>query len=231
MTSPYRYYLDVISQWPTAIVSESQWFTWFDLPSVGALKADLATTVRNVDSGADNTWDIPKGIVDNLIKSEYQLATENLIGCVFARQVTLPGESITAGNDGLDYSGYRAPAITSGRQSYKKLQIYFVETNSSFIDLVIRPWIILVGYYGFIARSNPTNNPRSVKCNSLDVVYLGKTGAYSPSIKRKIVRFYGIAPVSVNGLSNTYASDGMQFTSVDFTYDSYSVLAPDYIIE
>jgi hypothetical protein len=231
MTSPYYYYLDIISKWPTAFVTQNQFFMWFDLESVGALRADLASTVRRIDSGSDNTWDIPKEVVDTLIKKENQLTTENLIGCVFAREIRLPGETVTAGNDGLDYSGYQAPATTSGRQSYKKVQIVFAETNSSFIDLVIRPWIVLVGYYGFIARNNPRNNPKSVKCSSLNAVYLGKAGAYNPSIQRKIVTFNNVAPVSVGGLTNSYATDGMQYTSVEFTYDSYSVLAPDYIIE
>lgn len=223
-TSPYRYYLDVISNWPTAIAPESQWFINFDINSVGALKN--ISNVQNYDSGSgsDTVWNIPQGTVNKLISRENQLATDNLIGCVFAREVTVPGETIDAGNVGLDYGGYQAPATSNGRNKYGKLHVVFTETNSSFLDFVIRPWTILVGYHGLLARAD--NSPKKVKCNYADVVYIAKTGPYSPSIQRKIIRYFNIAPVSIGSITNTYASEGMQYKGVDFVYDSYSVLDP-----
>jgi len=223
-TSPYRYYLDVISNWPTAIAPESQWFINFDLPTVGALKNISNIQKYDSGSGSDTVWNIPQGTVNTLIAKENQFATDNLIGCVFAREVTVPGETIDAGNVGLDYGGYQAPATSNGRNKYGKLHVVFSETNSSFLDFVIRPWTILVGYYGLLARAE--NSPKKVKCNYADVVYIAKTGPYSPSIQRKIIRYFNIAPVSIGAISNTYASEGMQYKGVDFVYDSYSVLDP-----
>ena len=223
-TSPYRYYLDVISNWPTAIAPESQWFVNFDLETVTALKTVSNVQKYDSGSGSDTVWNIPQGTVNNLISKENQFATESLIGCVFAREVTVPGESIDAGNVGLDYGGYQAPATSNGRNKYGKLHIVFSETNSSFLDFVIRPWIILVCYYGLLARAD--KSPKKVKCNYADVVYIAKTGPYSPSIQRKIIRYFNIAPVSIGSISNTYASEGMQYKGVDFVYDSYSVLDP-----
>ncbi|NBO98668.1 MAG: hypothetical protein EBU90_00805 [Proteobacteria bacterium] len=223
-TSPYRYYLDVISNWPTAIAPESQWFINFDLPTVGALKDISNVQKYDSGSGSDTVWNIPQTTVNKLISKENQFATESLIGCVFAREVTVPGESIDAGNVGLDYGGYQAPATSNGRNKYGKLHVVFSETNSSFLDFVIRPWIILVGYYGLLARGE--KSPKKVKCNYADVVYIAKTGPYSPSIQRKIIRYFNIAPVSIGSISNTYASEGMQYKGVDFVYDYYSVLDP-----
>jgi hypothetical protein len=223
-TSPYRYYLDVISNWPTAIAPESQWFVNFDLPTVGALR-DVSNIQRyDSGSGSDTVWNIPQGTVNKLISKENQFATDNFIGCVFAREVTVPGESVDAGNVGLDYGGYQAPATSNGRNKYGKLHVVFSETNSSFLDFVIRPWIVLVGYYGLLARAD--DSPKKVKCNYADVVYIAKTGPYSPSIQRKIIRYFNIAPVSMGSISNTYASEGMQYKGVDFVYDYYSVLDP-----
>ena len=45
-TSPYYYYLDILSQWPTSIALESQWFLWFDLQSVTALKGDISEALK-----------------------------------------------------------------------------------------------------------------------------------------------------------------------------------------
>lgn len=221
-TSPYYYYLDVLSQWPTAIAPESQWFLWFDLKSVGALTQNVSNILQKFEP--TSRWGINNSTVLNLISDQNQLQTDNLIGCVFARQITVPGDSVVAGNDGLDYGGYQAPATSGPRNKYNKVSIVFTETNSSFIDFVIRPWLISVGYYGLIARNKNSN--KNVKCSSLNACYLAKTGPFNGSVIRKQMQFNNIVPVSINGLSNTYASEGLQYGSVDFVYDSYSIIDP-----
>lgn len=226
-TSPYRYYLEVISKWPTAIAIENQWFVWMDLPSVGALQNDISNLVNSYDVGAAGNlgWGIPKSTVSTLISHENQEAVDNLIGCVFATSVKLPTESVDVKNTGLSYGGYQAPATASARDPYKKLSISFMETNSSFIDFVIKPWIVAVGYFGLIARDK--DSVKKVIADSLDVIYIGRTGPYNPSIQRKIVRFFGVVPTSVEGGSNIYTSGGASPTvSVTFAYDYYTVIDP-----
>jgi hypothetical protein len=225
-TSPYQYYLEVISKWPTAIAPESQWFMYFDIQTVGTLKNNVSELLKTYDSGSstDTVWNIPQSTISKLISRENQYTAESLIGCVFAREARVPSDGLTAGNIGLDYGGYQAPATAGKRDQYGKLHIVFTETNSSFIDFVIRPWIIATSYFGLIAR-NP-NSQKNVKCNYVDVVYLAKTGSFNPSIPRKVVRFFGVAPVKMSSVTNTYASEGLQYNGVDFVYDSYAVLDP-----
>lgn len=221
-TSPYNFYLDILTKWPSTIALASQWFAYFDLASVNALQGDLANAVRSYDAGGDNSsWEISQTTIKQLQRGEFQTATENLVGCVFIRQVQTPAEIITASNQGLSYGGYQAPATVSARNPYPKFTAVFTETNASFIDLVLRPWSILVGYNGLIART--TNSPKNVKCRYADVVSLAKTGANSPMAIRKIFRFYNIAPISVQGITNSYASEGLMYTNVDFVYDRYAV--------
>lgn len=221
---PIPYYLDILSQWPTAIPPESQWFITISLENLDFLKNGFIEKLRKFDTGGvyDTDWKISQQVVNNLIKSEYQSGND-LLGCVFASKVTIPSESVQASNQGLDYAGYQAPVTMNNRDSYKKLNISFIETNSSFSDFVIRPWIISVGYYGFVTRSQFAG----VKAKTLDVIYIAKTGSGSPSIKRKLIRFYGVAPVSIGSVSNQYSSDGLQNISVDFVYDYYTVSAED----
>jgi hypothetical protein len=228
--SPYRYYLDVLSNWSTTIALESQWFVSFNFGSVasttGLLKSNISDTLRNLEAGSSDTyWDIKPSILNDLLAPKNQDTPSSLIGCVFVREVKLVGERIKAGNEGLDYGGYQAPATTSGRQAYEKLRITFLETNSSFIDFVLRPWSILVGYYGLVAR--PDNSSKIVKCPYIDIINIAKTGPKTPSIKRKITRFHNVAPISVTGLTNTYASEAIQTSSVEFVYDYYSVLSAE----
>jgi hypothetical protein len=219
-SSPYVFYLDILSKWPTSIALASQWFMYFNLDSVGAITTNLSEAVQNYEGGS-TAWDISQNTVNQLIKPEFQTSVTNLIGCVFVRQVVLPTETITAANQGLNYGGYQAPATTNGRNPYQKLSVTFTETNASFIDLILRPWAILVGYNGLVARA--AGSRKNVKCNYADVISLAKTGAGSPMTLRKAFRFYNLAPINVQGLTNTYASEGLMYTNVDFVYDSYSV--------
>lgn len=225
-TSPYRYYLDVISNWHTAIAVENQWFVWIDLPSVGALKNNISNLVNSYDVGSGNLgWNIPNSTINKLISKENQDGEESLIGCVFATSVRIPSERVDIKNIGLSYGGYQAPATANTRDSYKELTISFMETNSSFIDFIIRPWIVSVGYFGLIARDK--DSEKKVAADYLDVVYIGRTGPYSPSIKRKIIRFFGVVPKNVDGASNQYASLGASLNiSVTFAYDYYTVIDP-----
>jgi hypothetical protein len=221
--SPYNFYLDILSRWPSTIALASQWFVYFDLGTVNALQADLASAVRNYDAGGSSgSWEISQTTINQLLRPDFQIATENLVGCVFARQVQTPTENIVAANQGLSYGGYQAPATVSSRSPYQKLTVVFTETNASFIDLVLRPWSIMVGYNGLVART--ANSPKNIKCRFADIISLGKTGAGSPMAIRKVFRFYNLAPISVQGITNSYASEGLMYTSVDFVYDRYSIL-------
>lgn len=223
-TGPIPYYLDILSQWPSAIPPESQWFIAISFEDLPFLKSSFIDNLRNFDTGGsfDTDWGIRQAVVNNLIKKEFQEGND-LLGCVFASQVTIPSESIQASNQGLSYAGYQAPVTMNQRDPYKKLSISFIETNSSFLDFIIRPWIISVGYYGFVTRANKFN----LKARKLDVVYIAKSGSFNKPLKRKLIRFYNVAPISMGNLSNRYSSDGLQNISVDFAYDYYTVSAED----
>jgi hypothetical protein len=144
-----------------------------------------------------------------------------MTGCVFARQVNLPSENIEAGNLGLEYGGFLPPATADRRQKYEPLKVTMLETNASFLDFIIRPWIIMVGYNGLIARSN--DSPKRVKCD-IDVVFYSRTGYGSPMGIRKVYRFTNAAPIAINGEQYSYMEEGMRYTDVSFVYDKYAVL-------
>jgi len=199
-----------------------------DLSDVGVLQKDFSNLNKyDSPSGEGGTssadWNIPASTIKNLISKNNQEMTNNFVGNVFAREVTIPSDTIIAGNDGLEYGGYQAPAVAKNRQKYQKLSITFNETNSSFLDFIIRPWIVNVGYFGLVARDS---GDRTVKASIVDVIYLGRTGPgkQNPSIPRKKFRFFNVAPVSIDGVNNQYQSEGLQYAKVDFVYDRYCVM-------
>ena len=224
--SPYNYYLNLLGKWPTNIAMASQWFVYFDFSSVNAIRGDLESQLRDRESNfGNNGWNLSTDVTRYLTDGSLQYNDENLTGCAFARQVTLPSETISGGNEGLDYGGFQAPAITSGRQKYKALNVTFLETNASFLDLILRPWTLMVGYNGLVARSS--NSEKAVKCRFADVVMLAKTGVRNRMKIRKIYRFYNLAPVSIDVEEYSYMADGMKYSNVSFVYDSYFILDAD----
>lgn len=223
--NPYSFYLDILSQWSTNVALQELWYIYFNLSSVGALKGDLGAAVRAYDSGDPNQWKIDNAVVSNLVKSEYQMSTENLVGCVFAHEITLPGEKINASNEGVNYGAYLGPATSSTREPYSPLDVVFYESNASFLDFVIRPWTLLVGYNGLVARQ--PGSAKNVKCDYAYAALLAKTGAGSPLAIRKAFTFNNICPITAPDLTQSYADSGKMEKSVSFVYDSYSVMSKD----
>jgi hypothetical protein len=223
-TSPYSYYLDVLSNWKTSVALESQFFVYFNLQSVNALKSNLSDYLEYLEGTRGTNWNIPQATVNSLIDDNNQARRENLIGCVFAREINVPGESVRVNNTGLGYGGYQAPITAEARAAYNQIRGIFLETNSSFLDYVIRPWIILVGYHGLVSRAS--GSEKNVKCNYMDVAYLGKTGPNTRIIERKIIRFFNVVPTRIDDMRTTQASEGLINCGVSFAYDSYVVLEP-----
>lgn len=217
--SPYAYYLDLLGKWPTSIALASQWFVYFDFSSVNSLVTDFQNILNTKESNSH--WSYNSEATKYLLDGKLQYSVGNLMGCAFARAVRLPGEVINATHEGLSYGGFQSPATSSGREKYEKFELTMLETNASFIDLVLRPWAVAVGYNGLVARSKTSE--KYVKANFVDVVLLAKTGAYTPLGIRKIYSFYNVAPVRIPSEEYSYMEEGLRTSNVEFIYDNYSV--------
>lgn len=219
--SPYSYYLDLLGKWPTGIALASQWFINFYLDPILPLASNLQSVLNDREVSG---WQYDTNVTKYLLDGSIQLSNGNLMGCAFSRQVTLPVELINASHAGLEYGGFQAPATSSGREKYGNLSVYMLETNASFTDLVLRPWSIMVGYNGLVARQK--GSVKNVKANA-DVVMLSKTGSYQPMAIRKIYRFFNIAPVKIFSEEYSYAEEGLRGGEVEFIYDRYTILDGD----
>jgi len=219
---PYEYYLDVLSKWPTAIALASQWMVTIYFDSVTPLFVNLQNNIRQREFAE---WTYNDNVISVLLDGALQNASNQMMGCVFARQVNLPGESVEASNQGLEYGGFLPPATAGNRTKYEPLGITMLETNASFLDFIIRPWTIMVGYNGLVARD--PSSPKYVKANAIDVVMYAKTGSASPMGIRKVYRFYNCAPISLGGETYSYSEEGLRYSDVKFVYDKYAVLDGD----
>lgn len=221
MGSPFKHYLNTLSKWHTTVALAEQWYVVFDLDSVGALKDTLNNELSNFEG---KPWGIMSAHLDILKDADNQNTSSSFMGCVFARQVTLPGEVANISHKGLSYGGYMSPLISENRNTYSPLNMMFMETNVSFCDYIIRPWIALASYYGMIAR--PTDSPKNVKCPLVQIYQFAKDGPNKEARLRKEVSFYNVVPTSLDSKQMSYLNSSFQERSVSFAYDSYSVASP-----
>ena len=121
----------------------------------------------------------------------------------------------------MSYGGYTAPITSNTRNSYQKLSITFLETNASFVDFVIKPWMILSSYYGLVARQPESD--KNVKCSWCDICMLTRTRPGVAPVIRKVYRFTDMVPVNIQGEQYSYMSDDMKYSSVDFAYNQYYI--------
>ena len=215
-TGPYEYYLQLLGSWPTGIALVSQWLIniHFDQTN-GSLLTNLQQSLNDRETSG---WSLDGNVASLLIDGGLQYNNSTMTGCVFARQVSLPGETIEASNQGLDYGGFQAPATANSRSKYEPLGVTMLETNASFLDLVIRPWIIMVGYNGLVARSS-----NSVRVGQIDVVMYAKAGSEQRLQPRKMYSFYNCAPVAIQGETYSYNEEGLRYSDVKFVYDHYTM--------
>jgi hypothetical protein len=223
--SPQRIYAeDILSTWAASPSLGNLFLVIFDFNSISALKDPIS----NLNFLEDNTlWPWDSSAISTLLQKDFQNNSSKLLGCVFAREVKMPGESIQAGV-GSSYGGHPGMPYIQGRSEFGKLTMTFLETNASFCDLIIRPWAILTGYYGLIARSQ--RSPKNVKCRSVDVYELAKGGgdsliniSSSGLMIKKQFNYSNVVPVSVDDSSVSHATEGFTNRNVTFLYESYSI--------
>ena len=160
----YEYFLDRLGDWAMGIPLQSFWVIIIDFP-----KSINNYWLNKIQDGSIEPvkWDrFNKDAYGSLISKPYQndasinseFQGEYLYGCMFARSISIPGEKTELMSPAIpNTSGLIFPNITKNRSTFAELDISFIETNSSFVDNVIRPWNIIVSHAGLISRPAAEN--------------------------------------------------------------------------
>jgi hypothetical protein len=171
-----------------------------------------------------------KGVDDNEggweIKNGYNIAsnTGNLdgaIGALFAQAVNIPGDSLEYERAGTGIEGntrFAKGLIGSGRSEFTNLSISFLETDTSFSEYIIRPWLLNVNYYGLKRRATKENRA------DINIYHFAKDGANKPLRLRKGYLFKAAAPINVDTEEYNYGGDEVKQRQVEFVYDRYILL-------
>jgi hypothetical protein len=212
-----------LSKFETAIPKGAQWALFFE--GLSDIVDVVLTTIKEREPGG---WDI-NALANKIGKDEVIQTTK---GCLFAQAVEIPSESIVANPEGIQMNGFLRTTTGNGRGDYSSgLRIAFLETNYSFVDTVIRPWVITTGHLGLIARPPE----QQYRCNIV-VCKLGavagpilnrngtvKTEGTGPVILQKYT-FHDACPISITGEEYNYSqATGPVIRETSFLYNYYTV--------
>lgn len=197
-----------LSEPASALPKGAQWVLLFDSIPVSLIK-------RVASNYEPRKWSIDQAINQVAKNNNYM----DQKGCLFVQAAEIPGESMTINAEGLQYNGYLRTNVGAGRDVYSTIQVIFLDTNISFADNVIRPWIITTAHLGMIARSGENN----YRCN-FTLYKLGVKDRETPPIVTQKVTIIGACPISLESEELNYSpvtSPGLRSTT--FTYHYYTV--------
>lgn len=147
----------------------------------------------------------------------------------FVNGITLPTESVGVGRVGMaELYGEHSGGLLSGMVSKSRTQqgalnISFLETNKSFIDFVIRPWVTLVSHYGLCSFKRVNEPLDPIKTTISAVFYSLKEGSEDSRL-RKHFKFFDCAPVGIDdGGTFSYGDTSVRIVKTSWAYSKYSI--------
>jgi hypothetical protein len=207
------YFLQQLSTWDATLPNRFLWLVSFD---------SIPQTLKNDDI---LDWEKSSGsfreAISSLTKEQY-MKTQ---GCIFAQGVNIPGEQYATGYaDVTSHRGFVPTVYGDGRQAPQEMTIEFRETNTSFVDMLIRPWLILASHYGLVARDpeDEDDAKKNIKTN----IHIYQLTKYLPDhnpILRKEFTFFDCVPTRVGNSELTYDRDAMDIRDVTWSYRYYKV--------
>lgn len=154
---------------------------------------------------------------------------QRVIGCIFAQGFDVPElDRIETHDISVENNGGLIPGVIAGQRSgygQRRLTLEFLETNTSFADNIIRPWSILTGHYGLVAR-NPNDPAEKIKNIKTNILIMEYTRSYQKlsQIPRKVWSFYQCAPVAVEARQNTMKqSDDVKAYKTQWAFSRYNI--------
>lgn len=209
-----KYFLNNVLYTPAGSLPKGgQWVVGFD-----DLEGNIFPAIRQALTYENRTWNIEKAL-KVITDPAYQEAR----GCILCQAVDLPGESIVANPEGnIMSNAFIRSYVGQGRNQFPAMRMTFLETNVSFADNFLRPWVIATGNFGLVARQK--GDTRNYRTN----LFAYKLGTYSPQVPPVILMkmsFYDVCCISVSNEEYNYSpqSGTPLMREAQFVYNYYTV--------
>jgi hypothetical protein len=227
LISTRDYFLLQLESWLTTIPLQSQWII--------LIQPFPACINSNILRGLEATTEPSQFAVSQAKQLLTSFPFQKVNGCLFAQSVQVPGEdmsiqraSVTSGSQ----RGFLPGIVSAGRNAPNTLNVEFLETNTSFTDFVIRPWLIAAEHFGFAAKerdSATTRDLRNVK-STMYVMEYSRTYQNVSMIPKKVWTFFNCAPISVRTRNLGYVEPTTApVMSTQWTYTNYAVANSLYL--
>ncbi len=228
---PIPAFLEMISKWPAGVPLDSMWSVYYVTPEINKdfitePKISLNTnTVNGAGVDYNKAWDLAE-YRNQIIKASDKTIAGWYKSNMIATGIKIGGDKIKTSRVGSKGSeGYLKGIVTDGREDLDTLEIACLETNISYADMVIRPWLLKIASYSLIAASSDASNTRNFLKSDIVCTLYGLVGPGKTPIKRKSYYFYDAFPVQVEGESYNFStSKSMEIRSIKFAYSHYAII-------
>lgn len=141
-------------------------------------------------------------------------------GCMFVHAFDVPGEAIASSRPGTlaNNSSFRSGVVSGERTQYNStVDLGILETNKSFTEFVIRPWIALVSHYGLFTRG--PQSTQNVKTNMSGILF----DRNNKNQVRKVYKFSGVAPISMSSVNYAFGKNDARIDKVSFVFNNFGI--------
>jgi hypothetical protein len=216
------YFHQLVCRWAYNVPLKFNWVLMIEPSNISHLLSEIGDINAKYERGKRNEWKVEQGASETNLPD-----VQNVVGCIFAQGVVIPGETV-----GIDYAGVsgegskrgfiNAPFI-NGRSNFEPLEVGFLETNQSFVDTFLRPWSILVAHRGLIAMPREYDIKATIKVHQL-----ARNSTDKSAIIRKTFTFEDCAPINISSESLDYSPSGdFPKMQAKFSYNRYTVQSYD----
>lgn len=217
----YRnWFLQNLTSFEGSISDASLWYVTIEIPEIisGAIKSGSLRWLE--PDGDEYIFSKFKDLTNDKFMGKSMFKTH---GCFFCSAVISPGDGLEIEKTKqLAGMKHLAPIILSNGRNFDNLtnlSVRFMETNVSFTDSVIRPWLILLSHLGTRARKEDVN----VKCN-ITMYQLGKSRANKNSIIKKKIVFHDAFPINIaQGEFTRQASNTLREIQTTWAYSHHTI--------
>jgi hypothetical protein len=204
-------FLDTFLSKPASSLPKGgQWVV--DFGNFSSVKQAIINTAKLLPG---NGWKVEDGF-DKITAEDYTKR-----GCLFVQAIEIPGESVVVNPEGIQKNHFIRTATGDGRSDYATaLRMVFLNTNVSFVDNIIRPWVLTTARLGLVARPNGNQQYRQ----DITVYKLGVTDSNTPPYIAEQYTFYGVCPIEVSSEEYNYTPlTSPILRDVTFTFHNYNL--------
>jgi hypothetical protein len=219
--SPTAQFISLLGDYDFTIPVEANFFIDFSFDKY----PELLNLISQIDSSSidsaiePNSYGVQRA--QQSLNNLMQRYKENHF--IFAQDVTIPGENVAIKKLGVsdnNVAGVFLPLPTlNNRAVQNTVKLSILETNTSFLDSIVRPWIICTSLYGLYSRT--ANSKQNIKLPFFQVIQLDNSNQY-----RKVITFNNAVPVSMGSSRLSYGTNGSTQTKIietEWLFSDYSI--------